>query len=59
MGTEAILVSPDVNMELHRFGYNARWGYRTDTETGLVYCQNRYYDPANGRWVTCSLGISL
>ena len=27
-------------------------GHRTDTETGLVYCQNRYYDPANGRWLT-------
>jgi RHS repeat-associated protein len=38
----------DVNV----FGYNARWGYKTDSETGLVYCQNRYYDPANGRWLT-------
>ncbi len=34
------------------FGYNARWGYASDRETGLVYCQNRYYDPVGGRWVT-------
>ena len=40
--------SPD----LLRFGYNARWGYKLDTETGLYYCQHRYYDSANGRWVT-------
>ncbi len=33
------------------FGYNARWGYVKDA-TGLYYCQNRYYDPANGRWLT-------
>ncbi|HMS55687.1 MAG TPA: RHS repeat-associated core domain-containing protein [Fimbriimonadaceae bacterium] len=33
-----------------RFGYNARWGYVRDT-TGLYYCQNRYYDPANGGWL--------
>ena len=38
--------------DLLRFGYNARWGYKLDTETGLYYCQHRYYDPANGRWVT-------
>lgn len=34
------------------FGYNGRWGYYTDAETGLCYCQNRYYDPAKGRWLT-------
>lgn len=34
------------------FSYNARWGYVADRETGLYYCQNRYYDPGNGRWVT-------
>ncbi len=33
-----------------RYGYNARWGYVRDT-TGLYYCQNRYYDPANGGWL--------
>ena len=32
--------------------YNARWGYQRDTVAGLYYCQQRYYDPANGRWVT-------
>lgn len=31
--------------------YNARWGYLTD-ETGLNYCQNRYYDPLTGRFMT-------
>jgi RHS repeat-associated protein len=51
-GQKNYLYPANFNNELHRFGYNARWGYRTDTETGLVYCQNRYYDPANGRWVT-------
>ena len=34
------------------FGYHAQDGYYTDVETGLVYCQNRYYDPGAGRWVT-------
>jgi len=33
-------------------GYNGQWGYYTDAETGLVLCAYRYYDPANGRWVT-------
>jgi RHS repeat-associated protein len=51
-GQKNYLYPANFNNELHRFGYNARWGYRTDTETGLAYCQNRYYDPANGRWVT-------
>ncbi len=37
--------------DLLRFGYSARWGYKLDTETGLYYCQHRYYDPQNGRWV--------
>ena len=32
--------------------YNARWGYQRDTVAGLYYCQQRYYDPATGRWVT-------
>lgn len=34
------------------FGYNARWGYVLDRETGMYLCQHRYYDPANGRWLT-------
>ncbi len=31
--------------------YNARWGYYRDGN-GLYYCQHRYYEPQNGRWVT-------
>ena len=34
------------------FGYNGRWGYYADRETGLCYCRNRYYDPAGGHWLT-------
>lgn len=34
------------------FGYGAQWGYYTDTETGLVLCVHRYYDPGTGRWLT-------
>jgi RHS repeat-associated protein len=34
------------------YGYNGQWGYYTDSETGLILCTHRYYDPANGRWVT-------
>lgn len=34
------------------FGYHAQQGYYLDRETGLYYCQNRYYDPGTGRWVT-------
>ena len=34
------------------FGYHAQDGYYTDVETGLCYCQNQYYDPGTGRWVT-------
>ena len=33
------------------FGYNGQWGYIEDRETGLYYCQNRYFDPNTGRWV--------
>jgi RHS repeat-associated protein len=38
------------------FGYNARWGYIKETSmggtyAGMCYCQNRFYDPANGRWL--------
>ena len=34
------------------FGHHARDGYTLDRETGLYLCQNRYYDPGTGRWVT-------
>ena len=27
-------------------------GYYTDTETGLILCSLRYYDPQAGRWLT-------
>ena len=26
-------------------------GYYFDAETGFYYCNSRYYDPANGRWI--------
>jgi RHS repeat-associated protein len=34
------------------FGYGAQAGYYTDTETGLVLCTHRFYDPGTGRWVS-------
>ena len=34
------------------FTYGAQWGYYTDGETSLVLCGHRYYDPAQGRWLT-------
>jgi RHS repeat-associated protein len=34
------------------FGYGARWGYYTDSETGLQLLTHRYYDPAAGRFLT-------
>lgn len=34
------------------FSFNGKWGYYLDTETGLYYCQNRFYDPTAGRWLT-------
>jgi RHS repeat-associated protein len=33
-------------------GYKGQYGYYTDGESGLIYCKNRYYDPANARWIT-------
>jgi RHS repeat-associated protein len=33
-------------------GFGAKHGYYTDTETSLVLCTFRYYDPALGRWLT-------
>jgi RHS repeat-associated protein len=34
------------------FGYNAQSGYYFDRETGLYYCDARYYDPSHGVWLT-------
>jgi RHS repeat-associated protein len=34
------------------FGYGAQAGYYTDSETGLVLCTHRFYDPSTGRWLT-------
>ena len=32
--------------------FEAQVGYYTDSETGLVLCTHRFYDPASGRWLT-------
>ena len=34
------------------FGFEAQAGYYTDTETGLILCTHRYFDPSAGRWLT-------
>ena len=34
------------------WGFGGQAGYYTDTETGLVLCTNRYYDPQSGRFLT-------
>jgi RHS repeat-associated protein len=34
------------------FGYGGQYGYYTDTETGLHYLTNRYYDANAGRFLT-------
>ncbi len=34
------------------YSYNAQSGYYYDSETNFYYCMHRYYDPANGRWLT-------
>jgi RHS repeat-associated protein len=43
------------------YGYCGQWGYYTDAESAglfgngsapLILCTHRYYDPANGRWLT-------
>lgn len=34
------------------YGFAGKWGCYTDRETGLVYMTHRYYDPANGRFLT-------
>ncbi len=33
------------------FGYRGQEGYYTDTETGLVYLDHRYYDPQSGTFL--------
>ena len=32
------------------FSYGGQWGYQT--QGSLILCTYRYYDPANGRWLT-------
>jgi RHS repeat-associated protein len=34
------------------YGYGGQAGYYTDSQTGLILCTNRYYDPVEGRWLT-------
>lgn len=42
----------DLNSEADPYsGFGAQFGYYHDAETGLFYLQNRYYDPATGRFV--------
>jgi len=33
-------------------------GYYYDAETGLYYCQSRYYDPVIGRWINADSYVS-
>jgi RHS repeat-associated protein len=32
-------------------GFDGEYGYYTDSETGLILCGFRYYDPTTGRWL--------
>ena len=34
------------------WGYEAQAGYYTDSETGLILCTHRFYDPNTGRFLT-------
>ena len=34
------------------YGYGGQYGYYTDPETGLLLLTHRYYDPAEGRFLT-------
>jgi RHS repeat-associated protein len=34
------------------FGFGAQNGYIFDRDINLYYCQNRFYDPHHGRWLT-------
>ncbi|MBC8137561.1 MAG: RHS repeat-associated core domain-containing protein [Fibrella sp.] len=40
------------NVDDPYFGFGGQWGYYTDTETQMVLCHLRHYDPTNGRWLT-------
>jgi RHS repeat-associated protein len=35
---------------VHR--YKGQYGYVTDTESNLIYCLTRFYDPYSARWIT-------
>jgi RHS repeat-associated protein len=41
---------PDYNGQV--FLYKGQYGCVTDTDTGLVYCHHRYYDPMACRWIS-------
>ena len=32
--------------------FEAQVGYYSDSETGLILCTHRFYDPQSGRWLT-------
>ncbi len=32
------------------FGYGGKYGYLRDSETGLILCTHRFYDPSTGTW---------
>jgi len=34
------------------WGYEAQFGYYTDTYSGYILCTHRYYDPQSGRFIT-------
>ncbi len=34
------------------FQYKGQYGYYTEGGSGLIYCQNRFYDPNIGRWLS-------
>jgi len=54
-GAEDRIAAPGHTLGTDPFGFNARWGYYLDRETGLYYCQNRYYDPGLGAWINRDL----
>jgi hypothetical protein len=47
-GQKNFVFPANFNMELHRFSYNARWGYRFDYGTGYHYCQTDTTTPRMG-----------
>ncbi len=34
------------------FQYKGQFGYYTDSESALIYCHHRWYNPQTGRWLT-------